>query len=260
MTEAEFAELAAGAALHALSPDDERRYREALAEHPEWRDIAESDAETARLLADATAPVSPPAEARSALLAQIAGMPQAPRSGASDALMVTGAPAEAAASPASSPARASGSRRLRILFALAACLALLVGIGAGAVALSGYLDRPAAVVALDGVRSADDARQATVELDGGGTATAFWSASQGTAVLVADGIPALAEDQAYELWFLRGDTPVSAGVFESDEGAATAVLDGDMHEGDVIAVTVEQAGGSPTGAPTSRPIIVIPTA
>jgi anti-sigma-K factor RskA len=28
----------------------------------------------------------------------------------------------------------------------------------------------------------------------------------------------------------------------------------------VIAVTVEQAGGSPSGAPTSDPFIVIPTA
>jgi anti-sigma-K factor RskA len=33
-----------------------------------------------------------------------------------------------------------------------------------------------------------------------------------------------------------------------------------MHEGDVIAVTVEPAGGSPTGQPTSDPIIAIPTA
>ncbi|WP_404438075.1 hypothetical protein LG322_03745 [Microbacterium aerolatum] len=43
-------------------------------------------------------------------------------------------------------------------------------------------------------------------------------------------------------------------------GEATALLDGSMHEGDVIAVTVEQAGGSPTGLPTTEPIIAIPTA
>jgi anti-sigma-K factor RskA len=38
------------------------------------------------------------------------------------------------------------------------------------------------------------------------------------------------------------------------------VLAGDMHAGDVIAVTVEQAGGSPSGSPTTDPVVVIPTA
>ena len=66
--------------------------------------------------------------------------------------------------------------------------------------------------------------------------------------------------QAYELWFVRGDAPVSAGVFEADDETTTALLDGEMQPGDAIAVTVEQAGGSPSGAPTTDPIIVIPTA
>ena len=35
---------------------------------------------------------------------------------------------------------------------------------------------------------------------------------------------------------------------------------GEMHEGDVIAVTVEQGGGSPSGLPTTDPVIAIPTA
>jgi anti-sigma-K factor RskA len=33
-----------------------------------------------------------------------------------------------------------------------------------------------------------------------------------------------------------------------------------MEPGDVIAVTVEPQGGSPTGEPTSEPIVAIPTA
>jgi anti-sigma-K factor RskA len=59
---------------------------------------------------------------------------------------------------------------------------------------------------------------------------------------------------------VRGDEPVPAGVFDADAGDTTALLEGAMHEGDVIAVTVEPAGGSPTGQPTSDPIIAIPTA
>ncbi|GAT73931.1 hypothetical protein MHM582_2429 [Microbacterium sp. HM58-2] len=255
MNEDEFAELAAAAALHALSPEDERRYRDALADHPEWSPIAETDAETADLLAGAVAPEAPPAGIRSALLARIAETPQGAEEPPAATVQVS-APA-----PAGEESAARSPRHpLRILFALAACLALLVGVGFGAVALNQQLNRPASVVALDEIRAAGDAEQATVSLDGGGTATAHWSASLGTVVLVADGIPELPEGKEYELWFVRGDTPVPAGLFSAADGETSAVLDGEMHAGDVIAVTVEEAGGSPSGQPTTDPVIVIPTA
>src|SRR5690606_17671970 len=116
------------------------------------------------------------------------------------------------------------------------------------------------VVALEEIEAASDAQQATVELESGAQATAHWSASAGSAVLVTDGLDALDEDQTYQLWLVRGEEALPAGLFETDAGTATALLDGAMHEGDVIAVTVEQAGGSPTGLPTTDPIIAIPTA
>lgn len=146
------------------------------------------------------------------------------------------------------------------MLALAACLALLVGVGVGAVALNGLLNRPAAVVALEQIQSADDAERASIEVESGGTATAYWSASLRSAVLVTDDIAATNEGETYELWFVRGDKPVSAGVFTVSSGDATAALQGEMRAGDIIAVTVEPAGGSPTGQPTSDPVIVIPTA
>jgi anti-sigma-K factor RskA len=137
---------------------------------------------------------------------------------------------------------------------------VLVGVGIGAVALNSQLTQPASVVALQQIEAADDAQQSTVELDGGATATAHWSGSVGKAVLVTDGLPSPGEGETYELWFVRGDAPVSAGVFDVQDGDATALLAGDMQAGDAIAVTVEQEGGSPTGQPTSDPVIVIPTA
>lgn len=258
MNEAEFAELAAGAALNALSPVEERRFRDALAAHPEWADLVDDDVETAGVLAMNAMSVAPPAHIRSTLLAQIAITPQHPaddRSGSPQA-----APYEVVV-PDAVPAFARKPRRWsRSLLALAACLALVVGVGIGTATLNTYLNRPASVVALEQIQSADDAQEASVTLADGGTATAHWSASVGTAVLVTDGIPAAADDKSYELWFVRGDDPISAGVFDTDDGDATAVLAGEMHEGDVIAVTVEQAGGSPNGQPTSDPFIVIPTA
>lgn len=267
MNEQEFAELAAGAALHALSPDDQERYHAALAAHPEWLRTTDADAATAALLANAVIPVAPAPDIRATLLARIADTPQNGESYVADVSSVddsASADSRNTAEDADGSVRAAHAKRparpLRILFALAACLALLVGVGIGTAALNDYLNRPASVVALDDIRGADDAQQATVTLADGGTATAHWSASLGSAVLVTDGMASLPDDETYELWFVRGDTPVSAGVFDAEQGDATALLEGDMHEGDVIAVTVEQAGGSPSGTPTSEPVVVIPTA
>ncbi|MFS0854683.1 anti-sigma factor domain-containing protein [Microbacterium sp. 179-I 3D4 NHS] len=269
MNEQEFAELAAGAALHALSPDEERRFRRALVEHPEWQALVDADAETAARLADAAPAVVPAPDLRASLLARIATTPQdddptpdaAPDHAAADLDAGARHPlpdASAPSQPAASPARPR--RWSRAVFALAACLALLVGVGVAAVAINQSLNRPASVVALEMIESSDDAAQASITLDDGTTATAHWSASLGSAVLVAEGLDAPAEGKTYEMWFVRGETPVSAGVFDVEGGQATALLSGDMHEGDVIAVTVEQDGGSPDGQPTTDPIIVIPTA
>jgi len=272
MNEQEFAELAAGAALDALSPDDQQRYHAALAAHPELQDIADEDADSVAFLAEGTPPAAPSPDIRAALLARIAATPQG-----GDVIVTDTGPDVApetetpsvsdADSRAQTPSAAAGAaapkapaHRLRILFALAACLALLVGVGAGAVAINSYVNRPASVVALEDIQAAGDAQQASVPIEGGGTATAHWSASLGKSVLVTDGIPALSEGEAYELWYVRGETPVSAGVFEADDGEATAVLAGDMQAGDVIAVTIEQDGGSPSGLPTTDPVIAIPTA
>lgn len=254
MNEKDFAELAAGAALHSLSADDERRYLAALAEHPEWEVTVDEDAATAASLADPVAPVVAPAHIRSALLAQIADLPQ--QDGSQTAPDPSAVNADHELGVEQKPKR----RWTRSVFVLAACLAVLVGVGIGAVALNQQLNPPASVVALQEIEAAGDAEQATVALDDGGSATAHWSASVGKAVLVADGIPTPAEGETYELWFVRGDAPISAGVFDVDGGDATALLSGEMHAGDAIAVTVEQAGGSPTGQPTTDPVIVIPTA
>ena len=300
MNESEFAELSAGHGLGSLSAADERRYQKALAEHPQWRDIADADAETAALLSEGVADVAPPTAARDALLALIARTPQdgagaeaphrahapddgapvseagtrdaaasggeTPRSeqAASDGALApeqtgrAGMDTDAGASADAVPARAKPRRRA--FFALAACLAILVGLGVSASMIVPQLLRPAAVVALDRIESAPDAQERTVSLETGGSATAHWSASIGEAVLVADGLDPLDEDRAYELWFVRADGAVSAGVFDAANGQTTAQLQGAMKPGDAIAVTVEQSGGSPTGAPTSDPIIVIPTA
>lgn len=245
MTEAEFAELAAGHALNALSSEDERAFADALAAHPEWQHHVAEARDVAAELSETVAPVAPPASARADLLAMIAATPQ------------EAAPPAEASAPAAAPAP---RRRSRLWFALAAVVTLVLVVGAGTVVAVQQLARPASVVALERIEQAPDAQTASVPMGDGGEATAHWSESLGEAVLVTDGMPQLTADETFELWFVRDGTPVSAGTFAaSDDGTATAALDGQFHSGDVIAVTVEQAGGSPTGQPTSDPIVAIET-
>jgi len=264
MNENEFAELAAGHALHALSDADERRYADALAVHPEWAPTVQEDAETAAAMGDAVVPVMPPAGLRDALLAQIAVTPQSDAATDSAPRRSTQPwprqSPEAEIAPQEHESATRPQRWSRRVFALAASVVLIVGLGITAAVVIPQLAQPASVVALEKIESAADAQQATVELDSGAEATAHWSASVGSAVLVTDGLEALDEDRTYQLWLVRGEQALPAGLFDTDAGAATALLDGAMHEGDVIAVTIEQAGGSPTGAPTTDPIIAIPTA
>ena len=260
MNESEFAELAAGRSLGALSAADEQRFRAALAEHPDWTAIADDDAGTAALLAEGVPAVAPPPGIRDALLARIAATAQEQGDVAETAGEARPEEAPRAAVSAGAGTVAPSIRRpRRLLFGLAAGLVLLIGLGVGASVVIPQLLRPAAVVALDRIENAPDAAEKTVPLPEGGKATAHWSASMGAAVLVADGLGRLGATQTYELWFVRGSTPVSAGVFEAAQGVTTAQLKGAMHAGDAIAVTVERAGGSPTGKPTSEPILVIPT-
>lgn len=249
MTENEFTELAAGHALHSLSHEDEVRYRAALIEHPEWERIAIDAEETSAALADGIVDAPPPPALRSELLTRIAATPQ-------HGVPIHNAPEV----PLSAPEPVQPRAWRRRLFALAASVVLLVGIGVATTTIMTSLNRPAAVIALEEVRAADDAAHATAELPSGAQATAYWSASLAKAVLVTEGLAELEPGQAYELWLVRGERPISGGVFTtSGGGEATAVVNEPMHDGDVIAVTIEDAGGSPTGLPTTDPIIVIAT-
>ena len=255
MNEQEFAELAAGSALHALSPDDQNAFETARRQHPEWEHHVTADAETAALLADDVIDVAPPPALRGALLAQIAGA--SPMTSAGDAETPALRSDRRAAAPEDSTPRRWGPRSW---FALAASLVLLVGVGWGAVFVGERLNTPASVVALDQIESAPDAQSETVSLSDGGEVTAHWSESLGKAVLVSDSLPDISADETFELWFVRDGAAVSAGTFTTEDGAATALLDGSIESGDVIAVTVEPSGGSPTGQPTSDPIVAIETA
>lgn len=244
MEQEEFRDLAAGHALNALSAEDEMRFQELLAAHPAWSTIVATELDTASALADGAGDVVPRPQVREALLARIASVPQ-------DAPLAVASPAREAA-----PARRRS--RSRMWFALAASLAFILALGIGGLSL-GRLMTPedGAQVALEQIQDAPDAQSASVTLDDGASATAHWSASTGRAVLVTDGMPTLEDDKTFEMWFIRDGAPLPAGTFSADD--AVSELDGTFQPGDVIAVTVEAAGGSPSGLPTTDAMFAITT-
>ncbi|GAA0502264.1 anti-sigma factor [Microbacterium aurantiacum] len=279
MNEQEFFELAAGYALNALEPDDRAAFEHALRQHPEWAERVDADIAAAASLAEAVREELPPLTARSTLLARIAATPQTGVDPAPDA-DVFGHHAFAAAvpprpplpdtdavpprvdpTPSTSVVQAVSRRNwTRGLFALAASLVLLVTLGWGAASINEFVNRPPAVAALAEIESAPDAQSITAEVTGGGIATAHWSESLGKAVLVSSNLPGISADEEFEMWVVDADGAVSAGTFAAGDEQSTVLLDAAVAEGDVIALTVETAGGSPTGQPTSDPIVAIPTA
>ncbi|MFN8019981.1 MAG: anti-sigma factor [Acidimicrobiales bacterium] len=144
---------------------------------------------------------------------------------------------------------------------LAVAAALLVAVAA-VVVIGRDGGRPAYADALAQVMDAPDAHVMTLDpgdgaTDVGAMVKVAWSADEGMAVFMADGLSPTPEGMAYELWFIDAAGPKPMGMLEGETGGQLhAVMD---IEGDPSAwgVTVEPAAGSP--APTGD-ILFIGTA
>jgi anti-sigma-K factor RskA len=112
---------------------------------------------------------------------------------------------------------------------------------------------PLAVLTAPDLRRIDLAGQPPAPL---ASARAFWSRTRGL-VLTGSNLPPLPPGRIYQLWFLRAQTPVSAGLLAPEQdGQLRAVLNTrpDIPDPDVLAVTLEPAGGVP--APTGQIYLV----
>ena len=251
----------AARALDALEPEERRRF-DAGADEALRAELADMQA-TAAALSEAVA-VAPPADLRARIFEQVAATEQVTVDQAPVAL----SPAEAADADASveaepalvgggttlaGPAELSARRRWfqrpgQLLVAAAAAVVLLVG----GVAIGQSIRTPDPVSALV---HASDVQTQTASLADGTRATLISSLEQGEVAFVFEGLAGLEDEQVYEAWFMRDGEPVAAGIFDGGEGSVVHMLDGDLTEGDMVAITVEPAGGSEQ--PTSEPILLM---
>jgi anti-sigma-K factor RskA len=97
------------------------------------------------------------------------------------------------------------------------------------------------------VIEAQDARQATVDVSGGGTATVSISASRDALVVRMKDVPPPPAGKVYQMWLIPkdGSTPVSEGLMDAEALSKPALVKG-IGSAASLGITVEPAGGSAT--------------
>ncbi|GAB3607631.1 anti-sigma factor [Conyzicola nivalis] len=260
--------------LNALSIEERAAFEAHLAESETLRHETTELADTAVLLGGAIAPVQPSAALKANIMSLIASTPQLPAvtgpvAGESDAAApvtrLTAVPAPAASTPKLTPAAQKAQSRwftrpAVALVSAAAVVGLILGGGVLVNTIGESQSQQLAADQLAAINASRDMQQAVAEVEGGGTATLVWSNELASSAMIVDGLPALPDDKVYELWYIDTESVARpAGTFGVGENGATwRVLEGEMHAGDTVGVTVEPDGGSKT--PTTAPIVAIASA
>jgi anti-sigma-K factor RskA len=221
-------ELIAGQALYALSPEDEERVALHVAECEGCRrQLREAEA-LAASLAYAVPAAAPPPDLRERVLAAVEPVVEA-----------------APAAPTPAPARPRQARRARSWWPRISAVAVPV-LAAAVVGLAIW--NASLHSDLSGLHSQLYHGQAG-NLRGVGNVIVK---QNGNATLFASIAPA-PPGKTYEAWVIRGKVALPAGIFHGG-GTVNLQLTRDARPGDVIAVTVEPAGG--VKKPTGKPIAV----
>lgn len=226
-------------AVDALDDLERVAFERHLAECPACQSEVAGLREAAALLGS-TIPLQPSAGLRDRVLADIATVRPLPPS--------VDRPA-AAAGP-------GGRTRFRPR-ALIAAAAAVIALGAGAAVVQPWGDDTTQrdLTASEQLLAADDAETFTADVAGGGEATVVRSASRNQAVLVTSGLPEAPAGRIYELWLIHDGDMVSAGTMAG--GDHELWLEGDPATALGFGITVEPAGGSQSGEPTTQPITKI---
>ncbi len=233
-------ELAEIYALDAVS-DAEREAIEAYlrtAPEAERESFNERVRQARETLATAfTAEEEPPADLFGRITAQLPAKPAAERPAASAAQPPAATELAAARERREARRRAPGLRNWLIGVAAAAVIAL-GGVGVGTYVAS--QNDP-----LTQVLQAQDVRQATVNVSGGGTATVSISPSNDALVVRMKDVPAPPPGKVYQMWLIPkdGSTPVSQGLMDEQALSKPAVVKG-IGSAASLGITVEPAGGS----------------
>jgi anti-sigma-K factor RskA len=218
-------ELAAAYALGALTEAEARDFEAHIGTCARHEGELAGHRRVTAALARTVDPMTPPASLRNRILAGAA-------TGERDASAPIRFPAERAA---------KGERRFSIAWAIAAAFGLLaLGLAVWNVTLLGD-DEPG---------PSGTERFVFSGTGGSGAVTRVPGAS--FIIVELDGLANLPANQDYQVWAIAGGQPRSLGLLAVDGGRAILAGPG-ASDIEVVAVTIEPAGGSPQ--PTSEPIL-----
>ncbi|WP_103352444.1 anti-sigma factor [Amycolatopsis sp. CA-128772] len=209
------------------------------------QEVAELRATAARL--GAAMAEEPPPEFKDRVLAAMHATRQLP-------------PRTRPGSPERSRRSARAPRWAVVVSAAAAVVGLAAGGVFGGIALTQQQELQSAQSRLDQAKqrfepvaallAAPDAKTGHGEAPSGGGVTVVSSRTLNRVMVMDAGLPAQAGGKVYEAWLITGSAaPRSAGVIQATEDGSLVVADG-VGDADKVAVSLEQAGGSPTGSPT----------
>ena len=222
-------ELTAGYALDALDPEERAAYEAHLDECERCREeLAALLSVTDALAVGASGP-DPSPELRGRIVAQARAEPQ---------VIV--------------PFEPRRKRRIPVLAVTAGAVAAiaLVAVGAWSVHLANQRDDARAALAQLASIVGNPGSQSVSLATGDGRLVV---SPEGNAVLVLTGLAPAPSGKTYEAWVIRNGKAAPAGLFPGEKGTNVVGVDGTVTSGDVVAVTVEKAGGAT--APTQQPIV-----
>jgi len=249
MNHERFDDLKDAYVLGALPEEEKLRFEEYLAAHPERQAEIDELGAVAGLLAFSPEEQEPSPELRSRVMEVVEAEAEPRR-----------------VSDRSTLARIGDFLNVRSL-ALGAAALLVVGLLAWNVALQTQVEdlqgqvQDAQGQVQDLQAQVDDARaqqSQTIELVGSWAeqgATAEVAAMQeNEVILVARNMPSVPDDRTCQIWVIEGDVPKPSGLFQPDGNGTATPITHSIKKADVIAVTVEPAGGSEK--PTSDPVLL----
>ena len=236
MNHERFDELKEAYVLGALPEEERRELEEYLARHPERQAEVDELGAFAGLLALTPQEHEPPPALRRSIMSVVES--------------------EARSSSARSEPRFAGLREVFSLqnLGLAAAAVLVIGLFSWNMLLQGELQDLQGRVA--NLQESPQSRM--VALEGTGDAPQQGHAEvmileDDRAVLMAEDMPRAPEGRTYQIWVIEGDVPEPGGLFEPRGDSVAAIVEKPLDEGDVIAVTIEPAGGS--RQPTTDPLM-----
>jgi len=267
----ELDELLGAYALDAVDPDEARRVEEYLADNPRAAAEVQEHREVASMLAfsGATAPEG----VWDRITGELEGVDAPAPIGQLAALLPADSPviSSGVESGASSPAEQAGHdtaiepaadnvvpmrRRRRVGTALLAAAAAVVVVGASVVLIDGRASAPDDPIAsaYESARSAPGALVGDLVAEGSIASATGVLGTDGQGFVDASALPALAEDQTYQLWGVLAATGdvVSLGIVGARPGVSTFTVDPDVDVA-ALALTIEQSpgvvsDGNPDGA------------